>query len=64
MESVALILAGRAFHGEGATNLKALWPYRFVLASLAEEHQGETLTPIEESERGYTFGEGQAGRVV
>ena len=29
-----MMLPGRAFHGEGATNLQALWPYRFVLASL------------------------------
>ena len=28
------MLSGRTFHREGATYLKARWPYRFVLESL------------------------------
>ena len=55
MESVALMLPGKAFHREGATNLKALWLSGHVASSwhpLAREHQGQTLIRIEESAKG------------
>jgi hypothetical protein len=35
MDSFSLMLPGRLFHKVGATNLKALWPERLVLVSLA-----------------------------
>ena len=34
MESFSSMLSGRTFQREGATYLKARWPYRFVLESL------------------------------
>ena len=37
MESFSLMLSGRTFQREGATYLKARWPYRFVLESLGPD---------------------------
>ena len=34
MDSFLLMLSGRTFQREGATYLKACWPYRFVLEYL------------------------------
>ena len=39
---------GNAFQRDGATYLKARWPYRFVLESLNQEHHGEISKPIGE----------------
>ena len=42
IETVALVLTGRALYGEGATNLKALAISLRLAIPMARKHQGET----------------------
>ena len=59
------MLSGRTFQREGATYLKARWPYRFVLESLGpgtsrsdldadlRRREGVSMEKMREVERGY-----------
>ena len=61
MESFSLMLTGRTFQREGATYLKARWPYRFVLESAAPGTSRRDLD-AGEGEKGCVFGEDHRGR--
>ena len=61
MESFSLMLSGRTFQREGATYLKARWPYRFVLESLGPGTSRRDLDDLRRRE-GCVFGEDQRGR--
>ena len=56
-----MMLSGRTFQREGATYLKARWPYRFVLESLGPGTSRRDLDADLEGKKGCVFGDQRGG---